>query len=354
MPVDPDRLNELLGRVVGDFGAAMSAALVTIGDRLGLYRGLAQLGRADSARLARHAGVNERLVREWLLNQAAGGYVTYDADADDYTLTEEQRAAFAEENSPVFMLGGFDVIASIHRDQPKVAEAFKTGKGLPWGDHDACLFCGTERFFAANYRAHLLSEWIPSLDGVEARLRNGATVADVGCGHGASTLLMAQAFPRSTLVGYDFHPPSIECATRRAAEAGVRNIRFEVADAVNFPAPDVGFDLVACFDCLHDMGDPQGCARHVHAALRPGGTWMVVEPAAGDTVAENLNPVGRVFSAASTMICVPASQSTRGPALGACAGPTRIQSTMRAGGFRSVRLAAATPFNHVHEARKEV
>lgn len=352
MAINQDKLHELLGRVVGDFGAAISAALVTVGDKLGLYKALAALGRTDSAGLAKRAGVDERLAREWLLNQAAGGYVSFDPGAGAYFMTEEQKAAFADETGPAFMLGGYDIISSVHRDAPKVAEAFKSGKGLAWGDHDACLFCGTERFFAASYRASLLSDWIPSIDGVEGVLRNGGMAADVGCGHGASTLLMAGAFPKATFVGFDFHPPSIECARKRAAEAGLKNVRFEVADAVSFPAPKEGFDLVACFDCLHDMGDPAGCAKRVFGALKPGGSWMVVEPASADTVAENLNPIGRVFSAASTMICVPASQASGGPALGACAGPKRIHETMRKGGFASARVAASTPFNHVHAARK--
>lgn len=349
MTVDPDRLNELLGKVVGDFGAAMSAALVSIGDRLGLYKALAA-GPADSAAFARRAGIDERLGREWLLNQASGGYITYDPASDAYSLTEEQRAAFADEGGPAFMLGGYNIIASLHRDEPKVAEAFRNGKGLPWGAHDSCLFCGTERFFASTYRGSLVQSWIPSLPGVEARLRAGASVADVGCGHGASTLVMARAFPASTFVGFDFHPASIECARDRARHSGLANVRFEVADASAFPAPEGGYDLVACFDCLHDMGDPVACASRVFRALKPGGTWMVVEPAAGNTVAENLNPVGRVFSAASAMICVPASQAFGGPAMGACAGPRRVQEVMRQGGFASAKLATGTPFNHVHMA----
>lgn len=352
MPVDQQKLNELLGKVVGDFGAAMSAALVSIGDRLGLYSSLASLGKATPAALAARAKVNERLAREWLLNQAAGGYIEYDRATGAFWMTDEQIAAFADESGPAFMLGGYNIIASIHRDEPKVAQAFTSGKGLPWGDHDSCLFCGTERFFASTYRASLVDSWIPALTGVRAKLQAGARVADVGCGHGASTIIMARAFPKSTFVGLDFHPASIACAAKRAADAGLKNVRFEQADATSFPAPTGGYDFIACFDCLHDMGDPVGCAKRVHASLAPGGAWMVVEPAAGDTVEENLNPVGRVFSAASTMICVPASQAFGGPALGACAGPKRIHEVMKAGGFASPRLATATPFNHVHEALK--
>lgn len=351
MGVNPDRLNELLGKVVGDFGAAMSAALVSMGDRLGLYKALAS-GRADSAAFARRAGVDERMAREWLLNQAAGGYIDYDPATGTYGMNDEQKAAFADENGPAFMLGGYSVIASMHKDEPRVAEAFRSGKGLAWGEHDTCLFCGTERFFAASYRGNLVQSWIPALGGVETKLRHGVQVADVGCGHGASTIVMAKEYPNSTFVGIDFHPASIECARRRAAEAGVTNLRFEQGDATTFAAPSGGFDFVACFDCLHDMGDPVGCARRVHQSLKPGGTWMVVEPAAGDTIQENLNPVGRVFSAASTMICVPASQAFGGPALGACAGATRIHDVIRRGGFSSARVATSTPFNHVHEAVK--
>lgn len=351
MAIDPDRLNALLGKVVGDIGGAMSAALTRIGDQLGLFRALAR-GPATSTQLAQRTGLAERMVREWLLNQAAGGYIEYDHAAGTYQMTPEQVAAFADEGSPAFMCGAFDVIASVHTDAPAVTEAFRTGKGLPWGAHSSCLFCGTERFFAATYRANLIDAWLPSLRGMVGRLRAGAAVADVGCGHGASTLLMAQAFPGSSFVGVDFHEPSIACARARADKAGVRNAAFHVADAASFPAAPSGkgYDLVATFDCLHDMGDPVGCARRVRETLAADGLWMIVEPAAGDTVESNLNPVGRVFSAASTMICVPASMATGGPALGACAGQERIGEVVSRGGFTSFRRAAETPFNYVFEA----
>ncbi|MCC6661684.1 MAG: methyltransferase domain-containing protein [Phycisphaerales bacterium] len=350
MQVNEEKMMALLGTMVGDMGAAMSAALVTLGDKLGLYRALAT-GPMTPEALAAQTGLAPRMVREWLLNQAAGGYVTYMGGAGDaYSMTPEQAAALADETSPFFVAGGFDVVASAHRDEPKVERAFRDGKGLPWGAHDTCLFCGTERFFAASYRGHLVSSWIPALEGVEAKLRKGAMVADVGCGHGASTVLMAAAYPQSKFTGFDSHGPSIDCAARRAKDAGLKNIAFRMADATSFAA-DGGFDLVACFDCLHDMADPVGCARHVKRALRPGGTWMVVEPAAGDTVESNLNPVGRVFSAASTMICVPASMSGGGPALGACAGEKRMSEVIKAGGFTTCRKATATPFNMVLEAR---
>ncbi|MCB9845511.1 MAG: methyltransferase domain-containing protein [Phycisphaeraceae bacterium] len=350
MSLDQGRLEELLHKIVGDVGAAMSAALVHIGDRLGLYKALAS-GPRTSAQLAGATGLSERMLREWLLNQASGGYIEYDDATGAYSMTPEQVAAFGDENSPALMLGAFDIIESVHRDVPTIAEAFRHGRGVPWGAHDGCLFCGTERFFAAGYRANLISAWIPSLEGVEPRLRAGARVADLGCGHGASTLLLARAFPQSTFVGLDFHGPSIECARGRAAGEGLRNVSFEIADSVTFPAPKEGYDLVACFDCLHDMGDPEGCAKRVHQTLAPGGVWMVVEPAAADDVRGNLNPVGRVFSAASTMICVPASMAFGGPALGACAGEKVIRKIIQAGGFSKCRVAARTPFNFVYEAR---
>lgn len=356
MPIDPDRLNALLGKVVGDIGGAMSAALVAVGDELGLYRALAK-GPATSTQLAQRASVSERMVREWLLNQAAGGYIEYspaEGGSGEYSMTPEQVAAFADEESPAFMGGAFDIITSAYADAPKVAEAFRSGKGLPWGAHSTCLFCGTERFFAANYRANLVGSWLPALGGVVEKLRKGARVADVGCGHGASTILMAQAFPDSVFVGMDFHAPSIDCASSRAQRAGVKNAAFVTADAASFPAESggKGYDLITTFDCVHDMGDPLGCAKRVAACLAPGGTWMIVEPAAGDTVESNLNPVGRVFSAASTMICVPASMATGGPALGACAGQKRIERLVREAGFTSFRRAAETPFNFVFEVRK--
>ena len=348
MPVNEDKMMSLLHALVGDMGAAMSAALVTLGDKLGLYRALA-MGPMTPETLAEKTGLAPRMVREWCLNQAAGGYVTYAGDGN-YSMTPEQAAALADDASPFNVIGGFDIIASVHRDEPKVEQAFRDGKGLPWGAHDGCLFCGTERFFAASYRGNLIGAWIPALEGVEAKLKKGAAVADVGCGHGASTILMAQAFPQSKFIGFDSHGPSIDCAARRAKEAGLKNVAFRMADATSFSS-DGGFDLVACFDCLHDMADPAGCARHVKRSLKPGGTWMVVEPAAGDTVESNLNPVGRVFSAASTMICVPASMAGGGPALGACAGEQKLSEVIKSGGFTSCRKATATPFNMVLEAR---
>ena len=351
MTIDESALNQLLGRVVGDVGGAMSAVLVVIGDRLGLYAALGKGEALTSEELAGRTNLSERMVREWLLNQAASGYIQYDAGSKRYSMTPEQAMAFAQPEGPAFMCGAFDIVLSVHRDVEKITEAFRTGRGLPWGAHDACLFCGTERFFASSYRANLVSSWLPSLDGVAARLSSGAEVADVGCGHGASTVLMARAFPSSRFVGYDFHEPSIECARRRAQSAGVHNVRFEVADATSFPEAPGGYDLVTCFDCLHDMGNPSGCAARVHKMLKPTGTWMVIEPAAADKPEENFNPVGRVFAAASTTICVPTSLAFGGPALGACAGPAKLEQVIRSGGFKRVRVATATPFNLVIEAR---
>lgn len=355
MAINEAKLNEFLGKAVVDMGAAMSAALVVVGDRLGLYKALAGAGEVTSADLAKKTGTGERYIREWLLNQAAGGYVNYNPKSGKYSMSEEQAAALADETSPAFVCGAFDIIGAIHRDEPKVTRVFKEGGGIPWGDHDACLFCGTERFFAGSYRGNLAQSWIPALDGVKQKLEAGCDVADVGCGHGASTIIMANAFPKSRFTGFDAHAPSIDCARKKAKEAGVADrVKFEVANSTDFPGPGGkggAWDLVCCFDCLHDMGDPEGCARHVAKSLKKDGTWMVVEPAAGDTVESNLNPVGRTFSAASTMICVPASLAYKGPGLGAQAGPKRLTEVIMKGGFKKCRVATQTPFNLIFEAR---
>jgi 2-polyprenyl-3-methyl-5-hydroxy-6-metoxy-1,4-benzoquinol methylase len=353
MSINEAKLNEFLGKAVGDMGAAMSACLVMIGDRVGLYKAMAGAGPMTPKDVAIKSGCAERYVREWLLNQAAGGYVDYDPKSGKFTLPAEHAFCLADENSPGYILGAFDMIQSMNRDEPKVRAVFKTGEGVPWGDHDACLFCGVERFFASSYRGNLVGSWIPALDGVKSRLADGAAAADVGCGHGISTILMAESFPRSTFVGFDAHKPSIECARKKAAAAGVTNCTFEVADAASFPAPKGGgaFDFITCFDCLHDMGDPVGCATNVLRRLKKDGVWMVVEPFAGDKVEDNLNPVGRTFSAASTMICVPNSMATKGPALGAQAGPARLKEVIGKGGFKNVRVATTTPFNLILEAK---
>jgi SAM-dependent methyltransferase len=350
MPIDEAKMHAFLGQAVGDVGAAMSAVLALIGDKLGLYKAMAGAGPLSVADLARRTQTTERYVREWLGNQAAGGYVAYDAKSDTYTLPPEQAAALADESSPFFVAGAFEVIAAAFKAEPRIAENFRTGAGLDWGEHDCRLFSGTERFFRPNYRGHLVSSWIPALDGVKEKLTAGGKVADIGCGHGASTILMAQAFPNSRFFGFDMHAPSIETANDRARDAGVGDrVKFDVAASTNYPGRE--YDLVAHFDCLHDMGDPSGAARHVAETLDREGTWMIVEPLAADRVEGNLNPVGRVYYAASTMICVPASLAHHGPALGAQAGEAQLRDVIRAGGFSRVRRAAETPFNLVLEAR---
>lgn len=351
MNVDPSKLESLVGRIVGEFGAIASAPLVVLGDRLGLYRAMAD-GRPTTADdLARATGLRPRYALEWLNAQAASGFVDHDASADTYALSPEAATVFTDEASPAFMGGGYEVLSSMFFDLDKVERAFRDGTGLGWHEHHACLFRGTERFFRAGYNAHLADEWIPALDGVAQRLRRGGRVADVGCGHGASTVVMARAYPESNFVGYDYHAPSIEVARQRAAQAGVDDrVRFEVAGAKTYPGD--GFDLVTFFDCLHDMGDPEGAARHVRESLAPGGTWMIVEPFAGDTVADNLNPVGRIFYSASTMVCTPCSLAQEvGLGLGAQAGERRLRSVVESAGFTHWRRATQTPFNLVFEAR---
>jgi 2-polyprenyl-3-methyl-5-hydroxy-6-metoxy-1,4-benzoquinol methylase len=339
-----------MGKAVNEIGIAMSAALVLIGDKLGLYKAMANAGPMTPAEVAKKSGTAERYVREWLANQAAGGFVTYDAASGKYILPDEQAFALADEGSPAFLAGAFQIIAAIFRDEPKIAERFRSGDGLGWGEHDHRLFEGTERFFRPGYIANLTSSWIPALDGVEDKLRKGIKVADVGCGHGASTIVMAKAYPQSEFVGFDFHEPSIVAARQRAEAAGVAaRCRFEVARSTEFPGKGYGF--VAHFDCLHDMGDPVGAARHVRETLAPDGTWMIVEPFAGDKVEDNLHPNGRLFYAASTMVCVPASLAEHGPALGAQAGEARLRQVVTSGGFTRFRRATQTPFNMVLEAK---
>ena len=351
MQIDQAKLEKFMGQAVGEMGAAMNAALVILGERLGLYKAMAGAGPMTSAELAQKTGTAERYVREWLAAQAAGGYVAYDAATGRYTLPDEQAFALAVEDGPAYLPGAFQIISAVFKDQPRIAEAFRTGNGVGWHEHDSDLFEGTERFFRPNYAANLVSSWIPALDGVEAKLRAGAKVADVGCGHGASTVLMAQAYPKSQFVGFDYHAPSIEHAWKKALHAGVQDrVGFQIAWAKGFPGK--GYDLVAFFDCLHDMGDPAGAAAHVRETLAPSGTWMIVEPYAGDRLEENLNPVGRVFYCASTMICTPASRSQEvGLALGAQAGEARIRDVVTGAGFTHFRRAAQTPFNLVFEAR---
>ena len=351
MAIDPDKLNEFLGRAVVDFGATFHAALVVSGEKLGLYKALAEAGPSTPAELAKRTSTDERYVREWLAAQAAGGYVTYDREGGRYSLSEEQAFTLADENSPAYLPGAFLVATAALKAQDKIADAFRSGKGVGWHEHDPDLFRGTERFFRPNYAAHLVSSWIPSLEGVKEKLERGARVADVGCGFGSSTILMAQAYPKSSLVGFDYHGPSIEAARAAAERAGLSGrVKFEVAKAKDYPGKD--YDLVAFFDCLHDMGDPEGAAAHVRETLSSNGTWMIVEPFANDRIEDNLNPVGRAFYSASTLICTPASKSQEvGLALGAQAGEKRLRDVVTRGGFSRFRRAAETPFNLVFEAR---
>jgi SAM-dependent methyltransferase len=351
MALDQNKLNEMLHRGVTDFGATFHAACVIIGDKLGLYKGLADGGWQTPAELAARTGTTERYVREWLASQAAGGYVTLEPATGRYRLSEEQSFTLADEKSPAFLPGAFQVALAATKAVPKLIEAFRTGEGMGWHEHDHELFHGTERFFRPGYAAHLVGEWIPALSGVEERLKAGARVADVGCGHGASTVLMAQAYPKSTFAGFDYHEGSIQTARARAREAGVmERVDFEVAHAKDYPG--TGYDLVTFFDCLHDMGDPVGASRHVRSTLAAQGSWMIVEPFANDRVEDNLNPIGRVFYSASTLLCTPASLSQEvGLALGAQAGEARMRQVVTEGGFSRFRRATETPFNLVYEAR---
>jgi len=348
--INEAKLGELMGRMLGDLGGAMSIALVRMGDSLGLYKALHDKGPLTPAGLAAATGTAERYVREWLAAQAASGYVAYDKATGTFSLPAEQAMVFADEDSPVFLMGAFDAAAAMLQSQSKVQEAFKTGGGVQWGDQAACCFCATARFFRPGYRANLVAQWLPALDGVVDKLRAGATVADVGCGHGLSTIIMAEAFPNSQFTGFDFHEGSIDAAREHARQHGAGNVRFEVAKAKEFTGS--GYDLVTFFDCLHDMGDPAGTAAHVRRALKPDGSWMIVEPLARDQLEDNLNPVGRLYYSASTMICVPTSLSQEvGAALGAQSGEAKLREMISRGGFTQVRRATETPFNMILEAR---
>ncbi|MGO8036263.1 class I SAM-dependent methyltransferase [Rhizobium leguminosarum] len=348
---DMQKLDALVGRLVGDVGAAMSGALVVLGDQVGIYKAMADGTPMSVQDLAKKTGIKERYLREWLSAQAAADYVAYDEKTDRFSLTPEQAMVFGEENSPAFFVGAFEVVQSMWMDEAKVADAFRTGKGLGWHEHSTCLFRGTERFFRPGYNSHLVNEWIPALGGVEEKLKAGASVADVGCGHGASTILMAQAYPASRFTGFDYHGPSIERANAAAKEAGVSDrVTFEQGSAAEFPGR--GYDMVAMFDCLHDMGDPVGAGRHVKDTLGPNGTWLIVEPFAHDHLKDNLNPVGRVYYGASTMICTPASLSQEvGLGLGAQAGEMKLRKVALDAGFTHFRRATETPFNMVFEVR---
>jgi 2-polyprenyl-3-methyl-5-hydroxy-6-metoxy-1,4-benzoquinol methylase len=339
-----------MGGVAADLGAAMSAGNVVVGHRLGLYRALLA-GPATPEELAARSGTYPRYVTEWLRSQAAGGYVEFDPETDRYSLSPEQAFALTNPNGTMYVPGAFLLTLAALRSEPRVTEAFRTGEGIPWHEHDADLFVGTELFFRPGYTANLVPSWIPALDGVDGKLRAGCRVADLGCGLGASTILLAAAYPNSHLTGSDYHGESIELARQRAAEAGVGDrVRFEVSTAQTFPG--TGYDLVTMFDCLHDMGDPLGAATHIREALAPDGTWMIVEPAAADDVAGNLNPLGRLCYSGSTFLCVPNALSQPGGyTLGSQAGEAAIRRVVHQAGFTRFRRAAETPFNHVYEAR---
>jgi 2-polyprenyl-3-methyl-5-hydroxy-6-metoxy-1,4-benzoquinol methylase len=349
MTISEDRLNRFLASAVADLGAAASAVLVSIGDELGLYSKLAEQP-LSAEQLARTTGTSERYIREWLANQAASGYVEFDVSSDRYYLNEEQAACLANPDGPADLPGAYQIIRDLFAVRDRAVENFRSGDGMEWGEHHPCLFEGTERFFRAGYNANLLSSWLPAFDGVVEKLHSGGRAADVGCGHGASTILMAQAFPKSEFVGIDYHAPSIEKARERAATLDVENVTFEVADATAYQSSN--YDLIAFFDCLHDMADPSGTARHARDALKPDGHCLLVEPFANDEVNDNLNPVGRLFYAASSLICVPVSLARGGPALGAQAGERRLREVMvDAAGFTHFRRATQTPFNLIFEAR---
>ena len=348
---DPDKLNAFVGKMLGDLGAVANAALVIIGDKLGLYHALQQGEALTSTELAARTDTSERYVREWLAAQAASGYVDYDPATQRFSMPAEQAFMLADDDSPLNVNGLFELLQSMIVDEPAMTERFRSGKGLGWHEHDERLFEGCERFFRPGYNANLVGAWIPALDGVDQKLRKGAKVADVGCGLGASTIIMARAYPNSTFHGFDYHTGSIELARERAQKAGVADrIVFEATSAKAIPPG--GYDLVTYFDCLHDMGDPVGAAKAVRKALADDGTWMLVEPFANDRLEENLNPVGRIYYACSTMLCTPSSLAQEvGLALGAQAGEARIAGIVKEAGFTRFRRAAETPFNIVYEVR---
>lgn len=350
MNLDMDKLNSFVGQFVGDLGAAGHAGMVVIGERLGLYKALAD-GPLTPAELASKTETDERYVREWLSSQAAGGYVSYDQATGKFSLTPEQAFTLANEDSPAYLPGAFQLALGALRAVPRITESFRTGAGMGWHEHDEDVFHGCEKFFRPGYAANLVSSWIPALHGVKEKLAAGADVADVGCGKGASTLLMAKAFPRSRFFGFDYHNQSLEAARQSAEREGVAgSTTFEVASAKSFPGRD--YDFVTMFDCLHDMGDPVGAARHVRESLKPDGTWMIVEPYAKDDLSGNLNPVGRVYYSFSTLLCTPCSRSQEvALCLGAQAGEARIRDVITSAGFTRFRRAAETPFNLVYEAR---
>jgi 2-polyprenyl-3-methyl-5-hydroxy-6-metoxy-1,4-benzoquinol methylase len=349
--INEDKMHAFLGKVVGDFGAALSSSLVYIGQKLGLYKALASAGTVTPAELATTTSTNERYVREWLINQAASGYIDYDSASGRYSLSPEQAMALTDESSPFYVGGGFYVVKAMTNAVNRIEDYFKNGGGMLWGDHDPDLFVGTERFFRPGYAAHLIATWIPALTGIEEKLKAGGKVADIGCGHGSSAIIMAQAYPNSRFWGFDNHEKSIRTARQRAADAGVSDrVTFAVANASEIP--DEQYDLVAFFDCLHDMGDPIGACKRAAEVLAADGSALIVEPMAGNTVEENFNIIGRTFSGASTLCCTSNSLAMNGPALGAVAPESAIREVVLAGGFKEFRRATETPFNRIFEARK--
>lgn len=350
--LDENKLHDFVGKMLGDLGGAFSVPTVRLGFRLGLFQALSDGGPATAEDLAKKAGgLTPRYVREWALAQAANGYVDYDSTTERFTLSPEQAMVFAVKDSPVYLAGAFDLVAAMIEGEPKVEHSFRTGGGVRWGDTAGCLFCATGAFFRPGYVNNIVQNWLPALEGMTDKLTAGAKVADVGCGVGFSTLLMAKAFPASRFVGYDFHEPSIEEARRHANAHGVGDrVKFEARNAKEIN--DTDFDLITCFDCLHDMGDPRGCAGQMHRILKSDGSWMIVEPIAGNTAQDNMNPVGRLYYNASTMICVPTSLDQEvGEGLGAQAGEAKLSQIIREGGFSRVRRATEGPFNMVLEAR---
>jgi ubiquinone/menaquinone biosynthesis C-methylase UbiE len=346
--IDESRLNELIGKVIGDVAGSQSLFMAYLGDQAGVFAAMDGAGRLTCDQLAAKTGLNEKYLHEWLGSVAAAGYVTFHPEDETFSLTPEQALIFTREGQPACMQGFVQAIVSQFEMHERATETFKSGKGRPWGDHSQCLFCGTDRFFRPGYQANLIDNWIPALDGVEAKLKAGAKVADIGCGHGSSTVLMAQAYPNSTIVGIDYHAPSIEAAKEKASAAGVSNVEFQVAKAQDFAGE--GFDFACIFDALHDMGDPVGAARHIRETLAPGGTFMLVEPMAGDTMAENMHPLGQIFYAFSCTVCTPNSLSQEvALGIGAQAGQKRLTEVCREAGFANVRRAAETPTNMVLE-----
>lgn len=347
---DEGKFEELQGKVFADVGGAIGVLMSYIGDQAGVYRALEEAGPCSHEELSEKSGIDARYLREWLSSNAAAGYVDYDAGADTFSLSPEQAAIFAHEGEPTCMQGFFETIVSQYAGHEKAVDVFRTGRGRPWSDHLPCCFCGTDRFFRPGYAANLVASWIPSLDGVEAKLRSGAKIADIACGHGSSSILLAESYPNSTIYGFDFHPPSIEEARDKAKKAGLRNVEFEVVSAKDFPGTD--YDLACIFDALHDMGDPVGAAAHIRKSLKPDGTFMLVEPLAGDSLGDNLNLLSAIFYGFSTTICVPTSRAQEvGLGLGAQAGEKRLTEVLGEAGFTTVCRATETPTNMVLEAR---